>query len=172
MFWPSTVSHQIICVFINQEPLQRGGNISARDRLFIFVKSRKRLKQIIQLLPSINNHHVDRRDSIANELLATIDEYRDRFSLEDFRLDWENLNTRHSQRNYELILAGQRSGNVGLELTYLTLQQLAILLEITVNDIHNYRSARWGVASKIFDDHCQEFQCPAGPHVGETVSVG
>ena len=68
---------------------------------------------------------------------------RDRFSLEDFRLDWSGLNSRHGYRNFEEnILATSDTNNFGLEEAYTRIQQLAILLEIAINDINNYSSAR------------------------------
>ena len=67
---------------------------------------------------------------------------RDRFSLEDFRLDWSGLNSRHGYRNFEESILVSDTNNFGLEMAYTRIQQLAILLEIAINDINNYRSAR------------------------------
>ena len=51
-----------------------------------------------QLLPSIRSGHEDRTGPIARELVATIDHYRDRFSLEHFDMDWAAARDNYLQR--------------------------------------------------------------------------
>ena len=51
-----------------------------------------------QLLPSISSGHEDKTSLIARELVATIDHYRDRFSLEHFDMDWDTARANYLQR--------------------------------------------------------------------------
>ena len=85
-----------------QRPVQRSvvraGHWSHVDTAGAGSSSWSRFLATGQLLPSISSGHEDKTSLIARELVATIDHYRDRFSLEHFDMDWDTARLNYLQR--------------------------------------------------------------------------